>query len=70
MMLPDQMGPTATAARLPRPKDLIIDMADDLVLTEAAGRGQRVRKPREIVEEDAAKTTAPPPNKNRAGTRC
>ncbi|MCJ1465990.1 hypothetical protein MMC07_004609 [Pseudocyphellaria aurata] len=44
LVLHDHRAPTATAARLPRPKELVIDMVDGLVPTEATGRGQRVQK--------------------------
>lgn len=78
--------PTRRPARpLPIPKDLVIDMVNDLAATEATGRGQRIRKPRKIfeevaapsigkrkraaVEEDAPITAAPLLSKKRAKTR-
>ena len=35
------------------PKNLVIDMVDDLAPTEATGRGQRIHKPRKIFEQVA-----------------
>ncbi|MCJ1462895.1 hypothetical protein MMC07_001499 [Pseudocyphellaria aurata] len=72
------------ARRLPIPKDLVIDMVDDLVASEATGRGKRIRKPRKIFEEaaeprkgngqrkrekDPTATIALPPLKNRVVIR-
>ncbi|MCJ1470415.1 hypothetical protein MMC07_009060 [Pseudocyphellaria aurata] len=43
-----------TARPLPIPKELIIDMIDDLAPTEATGRGKRTRKPKKWFGEDSA----------------
>lgn len=76
---------TTAAAPITIPKDLVIDMVDDLAATVATGRGQRIRKPRKVfgeaaapnegkrkraaVEDDAPTNAAPPPNKKRATSR-
>ncbi|MCJ1463099.1 hypothetical protein MMC07_001704 [Pseudocyphellaria aurata] len=41
---------TQPARRLPIPKELIIDMVDDLAVTTATRHGQRTRKPRTFLE--------------------